>query len=350
MQAIPNNDIYELMNIEENKKCFDCQKENPTFVSVNNAIFLCDTCYKMHKRLGENISKVKSLISDELTQEEIALLKIGGNNRYRNFIKEYGIEEEYNKMYKYHLKLAEYYRSLLLAEINKENNPAEYDRLVQNKPPVEMGLQAMETLTTENLKMMTQPPKSEFAQDMSDIAGKIGGFFSTISKKVNETAEKFGIPQKLDEARNKINEGVKNFGERHPKLQNAATKTKEAFTSAKNYTADKLNKIIESEAVKNVTGKINNKYNEVMNSETMKNLEKKTAEGYHNLKVKAGITKEDNNLNNVDNVEPQEQKKEEPLINNVNNEELKQEQKQEEPLINNVNNEELKQEPPKQDE
>ena len=328
MQAIPNNDIYELMNIEDNKKCFDCQTENPTFVSVNNAIFLCETCFKIHKRLGENISKVKSLISDELTPEEIAILKIGGNNRYRNFLKEYGIEEEYNKVYKYHLKLAEYYRTLLLAEINKENNPAEYDQLIQNKPSVEIGLQAMANLTTENLKMMTEPPKSEFAQDVSDIANKIGSFFSTISKKVNETAEKFGIPQKLDETRNKISEGVKNFGERHPKLQNAVTKTGEAFSTARNYTADKLNKIIESETVKNVTGKINNKYNEVMNSETMKNIGKKTAEGYHNLKVKTGIATENNNENNIE----------------------AQEQKQEEPLINNINNEELNQEPPKQDE
>ena len=31
--------------------------------------------------------------------------------------------------YKYHLKLAEYYRSLLKAEINKENNPEEYNQL-----------------------------------------------------------------------------------------------------------------------------------------------------------------------------------------------------------------------------
>ena len=47
----------------------------------------------------------------------------------------------------------------------------------------------METLTSENLKMMTQPPKSEFAQDVSNIANKIGSFFSTISKKMNETSK-----------------------------------------------------------------------------------------------------------------------------------------------------------------
>ena len=136
---------------------------------------------------------------------------------------------------------------------------------------------------------------------------------------------KFGIPQKLDETRNKISEGVKNFGERHPTLQNAATKTAEAFSSARNFTSDKLNKIIESETVKNVTGKINNKYNEVINSETMKNIGKKTAEGYHNLKVKTGMATD---INNENNIEAQEQKQEEPLINK----------------------EELNNEPPKQDE
>jgi len=324
MQAFPNNDIYELMNIEDNKKCLDCQAENPRFVSVNNGIFLCETCSKIHKRLGDNISKIKSLISDELTQEDIAILKIGGNARYRNFIKEYGIEEEYNKVYKYHLKLSEYYRLLLYAEVNKGNAPDEYDRLIHSKPSVEIGLQVMETLTTENLKIMTQPPKSEFQQDVSDIADKIGSIFSTIGKKVNETAEKFGIPQKFDETRNKITERVKNFGERHPSIQNAATKTAEAFTSAKNYTAEKLNQIIESETVKNVKGKINDTYNNVINSETMKNIGKKTAEGYHNLKVKAGISSNNNN----NNYEPPQQNPEEPQVNNV----------------------EQNQEPPKQDE
>ena len=325
MQAFPNNDIYELMNIEDNKKCLDCQAENPMFVSVNNAIFLCETCAKIHKRLGENISKIKSLISDELTSEDIAILKKGGNARYRNFIKEYGIEGEYNKVYKYHLKLSEYYRSLLSAEVNKENDPGEYDRIINSKPSVEIGLQVMQTLTTENLKIMTQPPKSEFQQDVSDIADKIGSIFSAVSKKVNETAEKFGIPQKFDETKNKITERVKNFGERHPSIQNAATKTAEVFTSAKNYTAEKLNQIIESETVKNVKGKINDTYNNVINSETMKNIGKKTAEGYHNLKVKAGISSNDNN-NNI--YEPPQQNPEEPQVNNV----------------------EQNQEPPKQDE
>ena len=79
-------------------------------------------------RLGENISKVKSLLSDEFTPEEIAVLKIGGNTRFLDFLKEYEIKEEHNKVYKYHLKLAEYYRSLLAAEANKEKN-AELNQL-----------------------------------------------------------------------------------------------------------------------------------------------------------------------------------------------------------------------------
>jgi hypothetical protein len=315
MQAFPNNEISEIMKLEGNNKCMDCQAENPTFTSVNNAIFLCEACSKIHKRLGENISKVKSLLSDEFTPEEIAVLKIGGNTRLVEFLKEYEIKEEHNKVYKYHLKLAEYYRSLLTAEANKEKNAEEYEKITKAKPSLEIGLQVMETLSAENLKLMNSTHTSEFAQDMSNIAGKIGSFFSSISKKVNETAKKYGITQKFDDTRKKFNEEVKSFGEKHPSIQNAVTKTGEAFTTAKNYTADKLNKIIESDTMKNVTGKINTKYTEVVNSETMKNIEKKTSEGYHNLKIKAGLKPSDNAENKNEN---QEQKQEEPKAEEKN--------------------------------
>jgi len=324
MQTFPNNEISEIMKLEGNNKCMDCQAENPTFASVNNAIFLCETCSKIHKRLGENISKVKSLLSDEFTPEEIAVLKIGGNTRLVDFLKEYEIKEEHNKVYKYHLKLAEYYRSLLAAEANKEKNAEEYEKITNAKPTLEIGLQVMETLSAENLKLMNTAQTSEFAQDVSNIAGKIGSFFSSISKKVNETAKKYGITQKFDDTRKKFNDEVKSFGEKHPSLQNAATKTAEAFSTAKNYTADKLNKIIESDTMKNVTGKINNKYTEVINSETMKNIEKKTSEGYHNLKIKAGIKPTDNAENKNEN---QEQKQEEPKAEEQNEQNQNQESK-----------------------
>ena len=306
MQSIPNNDICEIMKLEGNNMCIDCSIVNPTFASVNNAVFLCEKCAIIHKNLGPNISLVKSLTNDQFSQEEIALLKIGGNTRFSNFMKEYGIQEEQNKEFKYHLKLAEYYRLLLLAEVNKEQNPAQYQYMINNRPSAEIGLQLMESVTVESIKKANEP-KSEIAKDVSNIADKVGSFFSSIGQKMNDFYQQSGIGQKVDEARAKVNESLKSFGENHPSIQNAATKTGEALTAAKNLTEEAINKVAESETFKNLQGAVNNKYNEVMNSETMTNFAKKAEEQYINLKIKAGF-KTDNNVNNI----PQDQ----PNINN----------------------------------
>jgi uncharacterized protein YecA (UPF0149 family) len=309
MQSIPNNDICEIMKLEGNNMCIDCSIVNPTFASVNNAVFLCEKCAIIHKNLGPNISLVKSLTNDQFSPEEIALLKIGGNTRFSNFMKEYGIQEEQNKEFKYHLKLAEYYRLLLLAEVNKEQNPEQYQYMINNRPSAEIGLQLMESVTVESIKKANEP-KSEIAKDVSNIADKVGSFFSSIGQKMNDFYQQSGIGQKVDEARAKVNESLKSFGENHPSIQNAATKTGEALTAAKNLTEEAINKVAESETFKNLQGAVNNKYNEVMNSETMTNFAKKAEEQYINLKIKAGF-KPDNVVNNVNNI-PQDQ----PNINN----------------------------------
>ena len=292
MESFANSDINEIMKIEGNNKCIDCLAENPTFASINNAVFLCENCANIHKRLGTNISIIKSLTKDEFTPEEISILKIGGNKRFNDFVKEYGIKEDQNKEFKYHLKLAEYYRLLLLTEINKEKNPNEYEQLINNKPNPEIGLQLMESVTVESIKQANQP-QNEIAKDVSNIASKIGSFFSSIGQKVSEVYQSSGMSQKVDEAKEKISESVKNFGENHPSIKNAADKTGEAIKSAKDYTAETINKVIESETFKNITGTVNNKYNEVMNSETVTNFAKQAEEKYISLKIKAGLKPND---------------------------------------------------------
>ena len=297
MESFANSDINEIMKIEGNDKCIDCNADNPTFASINNAVFLCENCANIHKRLGTNISIIKSLTKDEFTPEEISILKIGGNKRFNDFVKEYGIKEDQNKEFKYHLKLAEYYRLLLLTEINKEKNPNEYEQLINNKPNPEIGLQLMESVTVESIKQANQP-QNEIAKDVSNIASKIGSFFSSIGQKVSEVYQSSGMSQKVDEAKEKISESVKNFGENHPSIKNAADKTGEALKSAKDYTAETINKVIESETFKNITGTVNNKYNEVMNSETVTNFAKQAEEKYISLKIKAGL-KPNDGANNV---------------------------------------------------
>jgi hypothetical protein len=195
----------------------------------------------------------------------------------------------------------------------------------------------MESLSADHLKKLNQQPPNELIQDFTNFTNKVGSFFTILGNKINETANKFGINQKIEETRAKFNQGVKTFGENHPNIQNAATKTAQAFTTAKNYTTETFNKIAESPTVKNITDTINNKYNEVVNSETMKNFEKATSEQYHKLKTNI-MNKKDDNVNNINNV-PQEPNNEQ--ANNINN--VPQEPNNEQ--ANNINNAEQNNQP-----
>ena len=143
MLNFPNPEISQIMQIESNHNCVDCLAPNPLFTSINNAVFLCQNCANIHRGLGINISIVKSLTHDQFSQYEIYLLRIGGNLRFKNLMTEYGITSDQNKEFKYHLKIADYYRKLLVAELNKTNQPNEYEQLLNNKPSPEIGLQIM---------------------------------------------------------------------------------------------------------------------------------------------------------------------------------------------------------------
>jgi hypothetical protein len=200
---------------------------------------------------------------------------------------DYGITSDQNKEFKYHLNLADYYRKLLLAELTKDQNPQAYEILLNNKPNPEVGLQIMESVTVESINQANQEHQSEIAKDASNLAGKIAGIISSVGGAISETAEKYGVNQKISEVKNKIEEEAKKFGESHPTINNAANTTLEAIKSAGQIVSEAANKIMNSEAVKNATQAVNEKYNEVMNSETVKNLSKKAEENYISLKAKA---------------------------------------------------------------
>ena len=107
-------------NDELNNYCFDCLDKNPNWVSINNAIYLCLSCAGKHRSLGINISNVKSLSLDEITENQMKLLKLGGNERLNNFLKENKINKNSNI---YNLAILDYYRKLLRYEAYNEELP-----------------------------------------------------------------------------------------------------------------------------------------------------------------------------------------------------------------------------------
>ena len=50
--------------IEVNKICKDCGKKDPLWCLINNAILLCSTCARTHKKFNQNVSRIKSLEVD----------------------------------------------------------------------------------------------------------------------------------------------------------------------------------------------------------------------------------------------------------------------------------------------
>ena len=295
MIAYSNPELSQIMSIGSNQQCIECLAPNPTFTSINNAVFLCQNCAKIHRALGKNISEVKSLTNDQFSPEEINLLKIGGNARFNSLMGDYGITGDQNKEFKYHLNLADYYRKLLLAELTKDQNPNAYEVLLNNKPSPEVGLQIMESVTVESINQANQEHQSEIAKDANSLLGKVTDFISSVGNTISETAEKYGVNQKINEVKTKIGEEAKKFGENHPSINSAANTTYEAIKSAGQIVSEAANKILNSEPVKNAAQAVNNKYNEVMNSETVKNLSKKAEENYISLKNKAIQTFGSNN-------------------------------------------------------
>ena len=321
MKESSNPELEQLMSTEGNQNCVDCSAANPTFVSINNSVFLCENCANAHKTLGKEISDVKSLLNDQLSPEEISLLKIGGNQRFKTLISEYGITDAQSKELKYQLKVADYYRKLLLAERNKDNNPDEYQNMLNSKPNPEVGLQMLVSVTNANQPSQVnqanldgqpnQPSQanpqqqSELSRDASNLMGKITGFFSSIGNKLNDTVHYYGIDQKITDMKDSINREAKSFGEQHPAIQNAAETTFGAVKTAGTYVADTATKIANSEPVQTISQKVTSTYNDVMNSETVQNISKKTEEQYVNLKNKLISNNNDSQQKPPENNQPE---------------------------------------------
>ena len=114
---LATGDLLPIVQIESNQICNDCGKNNPHWCSITNAVFICPSCARTHKKFNKKISMIKSLEVDDWSKDEINILKLGGNERFNKLIKSYNIPlTKDNKEYKYYTKAAQYYRDILLEE------------------------------------------------------------------------------------------------------------------------------------------------------------------------------------------------------------------------------------------
>ena len=79
-EPIKGNPILDLY--EANRKCADCNSENPRMISVNNGITLCEKCSEEHKKLGNSISYIRKL-TDPIDEYILKFFKKGGNGKFK---------------------------------------------------------------------------------------------------------------------------------------------------------------------------------------------------------------------------------------------------------------------------
>ena len=109
----------------ENKVCVHCTNSLPKFVSINNSILICSTCYLKHLSLGYNISYVRA-IGDDWDPYLLSFLERGGNSRFKRLIKKYNLEKiPFEKLFL--IRILEYYRLLIKSEVLADEPPNEID-------------------------------------------------------------------------------------------------------------------------------------------------------------------------------------------------------------------------------
>jgi len=122
----------------ENKVCVECKTPMPSYVSINNAILLCDKCADRHMKLGYNVSYVKYLASN-WDPYLYAFLERGGNSRFIRLSKKYDLDDMPIEQ-KFNTRILEYYRLLIKSEVLADAPPFEIPYEVA-KEPINNGIE-----------------------------------------------------------------------------------------------------------------------------------------------------------------------------------------------------------------
>ncbi|CAF0728831.1 unnamed protein product [Brachionus calyciflorus] len=80
-ELLVKNMLKQLLKIDGNKKCADCDSDDPDWLVTNLGIFVCIECCGIHREMGVQISKTQSIKIDRLNASQLIIAKMIGNSK-----------------------------------------------------------------------------------------------------------------------------------------------------------------------------------------------------------------------------------------------------------------------------
>ena len=287
-----NEEFLNLLKEPENQKCFDCGKTPVQWASVNNGVYLCIECSGNHRGYGVNISFIRSMTLDSWNDNQINLMKIGGNKNLRELLEVYNIDKnKIDKNILYNSKIMDFYRKYLKNKVN--NLPNE-----EQAPSKEDALKSINVSFKNNdnennkFKSIGSEVKEKNEESFQDLLGKWMNNAVEGTKGVVKKVNDLNIPGKIvNTGKNILDKGTQLS--KSEKVQNFAKKANDTLNYYINWLTGKKKEEKKEDDNKNENeDKINlEKKNdkELYEGETKENEEKKNEEEKNDFEEKQKI-------------------------------------------------------------
>lgn len=221
MASAAARELWDQMRAEsaDNRVCVDCNANHPQWASVSFGVLFCLECSGVHRSLGVHISFVRSLTMDSWSDKQMAMMRAGGNHKFKEFLKAHGISLTQSIKDKYSNKTAQIYKEKIKAAA--EGRP-------WKEPPPEAFIDEPEP---------TPPPRQQPQYQSYEPSPYIS---TAQAPRVYGSYTNAPIQKNTDENDEFWNSATNIFGGLSTKLTTAASQAAQISTEYAKYTAEKL--------------------------------------------------------------------------------------------------------------
>ena len=205
-EPIKGNPILDLY--EANRKCADCNSENPRMISVNNGITLCEKCAEEHKKLGNSISYIRKL-TDPIDEYILKFYKKGGNGKFKFTCDTLKIDSTLPIEKKYKTNGLDYYRR------NLKNKVLGEKEIEIDFPLDKVNEEVVDPINIfpefDNYGIKNEEDDSIF-KNAPEWVNKLGNKLKFFKQKISDKISEIQIKDKIKSGGNAALNGLKNAG------------------------------------------------------------------------------------------------------------------------------------------